>query len=159
QIGSVKVGEIAMLTRYAHVMHLSTEITGCLEQNKTSFDAFRSCFPRGTVSGAPKIRAMQHLANIEPEQRGIYSGVVGYFGFDGNMDGAIAIRSALLKDGWAHVNAGAGIVLDSDPLAEYEETRIKARSVVKAVQIANSLAASGRPNHESNHEPNDRPSH
>lgn len=150
RVGSVKVGEIAMLTRYAHVMHLSTELSGCLEENKNSFDVFRSCFPRGTVSGAPKIRAMQHLAKIEPEQRGIYSGVVGYFGFDGNMDGAIAIRSALLKDGWAHVNAGAGIVLDSDPLAEYEETRIKARSVVKAVQTANELGASvPRQDHES----------
>lgn len=139
RVGSVKVGEIAMLTKYTHVMHLATEINGTLSANKTCFDAFRGCFPRGTVSGAPKVRAMQLLAQLEPERRGIYSGVVGYFDFKGNMDGAIAIRSALVKDGYAHVNAGAGIVLDSDPESEYEETRNKARSVIKAIKIANSL--------------------
>jgi anthranilate synthase component 1 len=137
QVGSIKLGELASLTRYTHVMHLSTEISGRLRNGKTAFDAFKSCFPRGTVSGAPKVRAMQLLSKLEPEQRGIYSGVVGYFDFKGNTDGAIAIRSALIKDGVAHINAGAGIVLDSDPLAEYEETRNKAKSVVKAVVAAN----------------------
>ena len=139
KVGTVKVGEIAMLTKYTHVMHLATEINGTLSASKTCFDAFRGCFPRGTVSGAPKVRAMQLLSQLEPEQRGIYSGVVGYFDFKGNMDGAIAIRSALVKDGQAHVNAGAGIVLDSDPEGEYEETRNKARSVIKAIKIANEL--------------------
>jgi anthranilate synthase component 1 len=136
KVGSIRVGEIAELVRYRHVMHLATEITGQLRDDKTCFDAFRGCFPRGTVSGAPKVRAMQLLAQMEPEQRGLYSGVVGYFDFDGNMDGAIAIRSTIIKDGVAHVNAGAGVVLDSDPEGEYEETRNKAKSVLKAVKLA-----------------------
>jgi anthranilate synthase component 1 len=134
--GTVRVGEIATVTKYTHVMHLATEITGRLAPGKNCFDVFQGCFPRGTVSGAPKVRAMQLLAQLEPEQRGIYSGVVGYFDFSGNMDGAIAIRSALLKDGMAHVNAGAGIVFDSKPEAEYQETRNKARSAIKAIKLA-----------------------
>ncbi len=134
--GSVTVGEIACLTRYTHVMHLFTEVHGTLAKGKSCFDAFRSCFPAGTVSGAPKIRAMQLLSKLEPEQRGIYSGAVGYFDFLGNMDGAIAIRSALVKDGQVHVNAGAGIVYDSDPTMEYRETRNKAKSLLQAVKYA-----------------------
>lgn len=134
--GSVRVGDIATVTKYTHVMHLATEITGFLAPGKNCFDVFQSCFPRGTISGAPKVRAMQLLSQLEPEQRGIYSGVVGYFDFSGNMDKAIAIRSALLKGGMAHVNAGAGIVFDSKPEAEYHETRNKARSVIKAIKLA-----------------------
>ncbi len=140
KVGTIKLGEIAELVKYRHVMHLATEITGGLSPDKTCFDAFRGCFPRGTVSGAPKVRAMQLLSKMEPEQRGVYSGVVGYFDFEGNMDGAIAIRSSLIKDKIAHVNAGAGIVLDSEPEAEYEETRNKAKSVLKAIKLANNLA-------------------
>jgi anthranilate synthase component 1 len=136
KVKSIRVGEIAELVRYRHVMHLATEITGSLSEEKTCFDAFRGCFPRGTVSGAPKVRAMQLLSQMEPEQRGLYSGVVGYFDFDGNMDGAIAIRSTFIKDGTAHVNAGAGVVLDSSPEGEYEETRNKAKSVLKAIKLA-----------------------
>lgn len=136
RVGSIEVGQIAMVTRYSHVMHLSTEVAGMLRPGLTSYDIFKSCFPRGTVSGAPKIRAMQLLSQLEPERRGVYSGVVGYFDHQGNMDGAIAIRSALVKDGFAHVNAGAGIVYDSDPLAEYQETRNKAKSILKAIQLA-----------------------
>ncbi|MGE0200410.1 MAG: anthranilate synthase component I family protein [Candidatus Melainabacteria bacterium] len=136
-VGSIRLGEIGEITRYAHVMHLATEITGTLRADKTCFDVFQSCFPRGTVSGAPKIRAMTLLSQLEPEQRGIYSGVVGYFDFTGNMDAAIAIRSALLKDGKAHVNAGAGVVYDSDPVMEYEETRNKALSILTAIHLAN----------------------
>jgi anthranilate synthase component 1 len=136
QPGTIEVGAIATITRYTHVMHLATEITGTLSEDKTCFDAFQSCFPRGTVSGAPKIRAMQLLSELEPEKRGVYSGVVGYFDFAGNADGAIAIRSALIKDGYAHVNAGAGIVFDSKPDAEYQETRNKAMSVMKAIKLA-----------------------
>jgi anthranilate synthase component 1 len=136
QAGSIGVGEIACLTKYTHVMHLFTEITGTLAKDKTCFDAFRSCFPAGTVSGAPKIRAMQLLSHLEPELRGIYSGAVGYFDFIGNMDGAIAIRSALVKDNTVHVNAGGGIVYDSDPLGEYKETRNKAKSLLQAVKLA-----------------------
>ena len=137
--GSINVGEIATLVRFSHVMHLSTDVVGKLSDDKTCFDVVASCFPCGTVSGAPKIRAMQLLSKLEPERRGIYSGAVGYFDFRGNTDGAIAIRSALLQSGQAHVNAGAGIVFDSDELSEYEETRNKARSVLKAIKIAEAL--------------------
>lgn len=101
----------------------------------------QSCFPRGTVTGAPKIRAMQLLSELEPERRGIYSGAVGYIDLTGNCDGAIAIRSTLVKSGVAHVNAGAGVVYDSDPEREYEETRNKAKSVLKAIQIAERQAS------------------
>jgi anthranilate synthase component I len=139
QVGTVKVGEIAQITRYSHVMHLATDVTGKLSPEKDCFDLLRACFPRGTVSGAPKIRAMQLLANLEPEQRGIYSGTVGYFDCFGNTDGAIAIRSAVIKDGYAHVNAGAGIVYDSDPLAEFNETCNKAKSVLTAIKMAERL--------------------
>jgi anthranilate synthase component 1 len=141
--GTIKVGEIACLTKYTHVMHLATEITGMLAQDKSGFDAFQSCFPAGTVSGAPKVRAMQLLNHLEPEQRGIYSGCVGYFDLAGNLDGAIAIRSALIKDGFVHINAGAGIVFDSDPEGEYLETRNKAKSLIQAVKLAG-LARQGR---------------
>jgi anthranilate synthase component 1 len=134
--GTIKVGEIACLTKYTHVMHLATEITGTLAADKTAFDAFQSCFPAGTVSGAPKVRAMQLLHGLEPEQRGVYSGSVGYFDLFGNMDGAIAIRSALIKDGVVHINAGAGIVFDSDPEMEYQETKNKAKSLIQAVKLA-----------------------
>jgi anthranilate synthase component 1 len=134
--GTIKVGEIACLTKYTHVMHLATEITGTLAADKTAFDAFQSCFPAGTVSGAPKVRAMQLLHGLEPEQRGVYSGSVGYFDLLGNMDGAIAIRSALIKDGVVHINAGAGIVFDSDPEMEYQETKNKAKSLIQAVKLA-----------------------
>lgn len=139
EIGSVSCGEIARVTRYGQVMHLSTEISARLAKGLTCFDAVRSCFPAGTVSGAPKIRAMELLADLEPEKRGIYSGLVGYFDIKGNSDSAIAIRSALVKDGIAHVTAGAGIVQDSQPQAEYEETRSKALSVMRAISIAEKM--------------------
>jgi anthranilate synthase component I len=140
QVGTIAVGEIARVVEYTHVMHLSTEMRGQLRPDKTAFDMVQSCFPRGTLTGAPKIRAMQLLAQLEPEQRGIYGGFVGYFDLRGNMDSAIAIRSVLMKDGVAHVNAGAGVVYDSDPVQEYEETRNKARSIIKAVQLAKTMA-------------------
>lgn len=140
KVGTVTVGDVATLTRYTHVMHLATDVSGVLRDDKTAFNVFQGCFPRGTVTGAPKIRAMQLLSKLEPEQRGIYSGVVGYFDFFGNMDAAIAIRSVMVKDGVAHVNAGAGVVYDSDPDAEYEETRNKARSILKALQLAEKAA-------------------
>ncbi len=138
--GTIQVGEIGTITRYTHVMHLATELTGTLRDDRTAYDVMRSCFPRGTVSGAPKIRAMKLLSELEPERRGIYAGVVGYFDLSGNMDGAIAIRSALIQNGIAHVNAGAGVVYDSDPDAEYEETRNKAKSVIKAIRIAEAVS-------------------
>lgn len=134
--GTVQVGEIAALNKYTHVMHLATEITGQLGIASDSFDAFQSCFPAGTVSGAPKVRAMQLLATLEPERRGIYAGAVGYFDLNGNMDGAIAIRSVLIKDKTAHINAGAGIVYDSKPESEYQETLNKAKSMLQAIKLA-----------------------
>ena len=135
QLGTVKPEEIGVINKYTHVMHMSTAINGLLRSDKSCFDAFQSCFPAGTVSGAPKIRAMQLLSQIEPEQRGVYSGAVGYFDLHGDMDAAIAIRSALIKNGAAHVNAGGGIVFDSDPEAEYEESRNKAKSVLQAIKL------------------------
>lgn len=143
RVGSVKPGALAQLVKYTHVMHLATEISGELAPEKNCFDVFRSCFPRGTVSGAPKVRAMELLSRLEKERRGVYSGVVGYFDFRGNIDGAIAIRSALIKDGVAHVTAGAGIVFDSVPHEEYLETRNKARSVLQSIAVANRLAEGG----------------
>ncbi len=136
QAGTVKVGELACLSRYTHVMHLETEITGQLAEDQSIFSAFQSCFPAGTVSGAPKVRAMQLLSQLEPERRGVYSGAVGYFDLRGNMDGAIAIRSAIIKDGIAHMNAGAGIVYDSKSELEYAETKNKAKSVLQAIKLA-----------------------
>jgi anthranilate synthase component I len=134
--GQVEVGEIAQVLKYSHVMHLATAIHGTLKSTLSGYEAIQSCFPRGTVSGAPKIRAMNLLAQLETEQRGIYSGMVGYIDHQGNTDGAIAIRSALVKDGMAHVHAGAGIVHYSDREAEYEETRNKAKSIIQALHLA-----------------------
>ena len=134
--GTIRVGELACLTKYTHVMHLETEIRGKLAAEYDMFDAFQSCFPAGTVSGAPKIRAMQLLSQLEPERRGVYSGAVGYFDWRGHMDGAIAIRSALIKDSCAHVNAGGGIVYDSEPELEFEESRNKAMGVLQAIKLA-----------------------
>ncbi len=141
--GTVATGEIATVVRYSHVMHLSTEIHAQLTDGTTSFDVLRSCFPAGTVSGAPKIRAMQLLASLEQEQRGVYAGMVGYININGDTDGAIAIRSALIKDGKAHVTAGAGIVYDSVPESEYEETRTKATSVLHAIKLAHATEVPG----------------
>ncbi|MBY0550060.1 MAG: anthranilate synthase component I family protein [Candidatus Obscuribacterales bacterium] len=136
--GTVTLGKLASIVRYAHVMHMATKISAKLEEGVSAFDLIASCFPAGTVSGAPKIRAMQLLAELEPEQRGIYSGMVGYVDLTGDTNGAIAIRSALIKDGQAHVNAGAGIVYDSVPESEYDETRNKAASVLRAISLAHS---------------------
>jgi anthranilate synthase component I len=140
QVGSINVGEVGRVVFYTHVMHLSTELQGVLKPDKTAYDMAQSCFPRGTLTGAPKIRAMQLLSELESERRGIYAGMVGYFDWRGSMDSAIAIRSVLVKAGTAHVNAGAGVVYDSQPDSEYEETRNKARSMLKAIQLAERLA-------------------
>ncbi|MFQ3590164.1 MAG: anthranilate synthase component I family protein [Chloracidobacterium sp.] len=136
QVGTVTTGEIARIVRYTHVMHLATDVSGQLRPGLTAFDVIRSCFPRGTVTGAPKIRAMELLATLEPEQRGLYAGLVGYVDFAGHADSAIAIRSALVQAGVAHVNAGAGVVFDSQPQLEADETRNKARSVITALRLA-----------------------
>jgi anthranilate synthase component 1 len=135
-IGSVRVTELMTVEKYSHVMHIVSNVQGELAPGKNAFDVFRATFPAGTVSGAPKIRAMEIIEELEPFRRGFYAGAVGYFSFPGNMDTCIAIRSILIKDGKAYVQAGGGVVADSDPEKEYEETLHKAQAIFKAIQLA-----------------------
>lgn len=139
EFGSVRVPEFMVIERYAHVMHIVSHVTGKLQKGKSPYDLMRATFPAGTVSGAPKVRAMQIIAEREQNQRGPYAGALGYFGFDGNMDCAIIIRTLLQKNGVAHVQAGAGIVADSVPASEYQETVNKAKGMMRAVAFAESL--------------------
>ncbi|MFC7273218.1 anthranilate synthase component I [Paractinoplanes rhizophilus] len=139
--GTVEVPEFARIERYSHVMHIVSTVTGELRDDRSAFDALAATFPAGTLSGAPKVRAMEIIESLEPTRRGLYGGTVGYFGFAGDMDMAIAIRTALLKDGTAYVGAGAGIVADSDPAAEETETRNKAAAVLAAIASAETLRA------------------
>ena len=141
--GSVGVVEFMQVERFSHVMHLVSTVTGELAPGRSAYDALASTFPAGTLSGAPKPRAMAIIDDLEPIRRGIYGGCVGYFDFAGNCDTAIAIRTAVIKDGVAHVQAGAGIVADSVPEAEAAECRNKAASALRAVAIAASLQSSG----------------
>jgi anthranilate synthase component 1 len=134
--GSIQVPEFMVVERYSHVMHIVSQVEGHIAPGKTAFDLMRATFPAGTVSGAPKIRAMQIIAEQEPVQRGFYAGALGYFGYDGNLDSCIMLRTALLKDGKIYIQAGAGIVADSDPVAEYQETINKASALFKAVAMA-----------------------
>lgn len=136
QIGSVRVTEQMTIERYSHVMHIVSHVVSRLREDKNAFDAIRATFPAGTVSGAPKIRAMQIIAELEKSRRKFYSGIVGYFGFDGSLDSCIALRSILLKDGKAYLQAGAGIVADSDPAREYDETVNKAKAMLEAIARA-----------------------
>ncbi len=136
QPGTVAVSELMDVERYSHVMHLVTHIQGKLRPDMNAFDALRACFPAGTVSGAPKVRAMEIIAEMEPEKRGPYAGAVGYFSFSGNMDMAIAIRTMVVNKGVAYVQAGGGIVYDSVPQREYEESMNKARVLLKALEQA-----------------------
>ena len=136
QFGSVRVTEQMTIERYSHVMHIVSHVQAQLCDGLTAFDAFRATFPAGTVSGAPKIRAMQIISELEKSRRGFYAGVVGWFGFDGNCDSCIALRSVVLKNGKAFVQAGAGIVADSEPVREREETERKAMAVLAAVEQA-----------------------
>ncbi|HLF75950.1 MAG TPA: anthranilate synthase component I family protein, partial [Dehalococcoidia bacterium] len=140
--GSVQVPQVMDVERYSHVMHLVSHVTGHLRDGMTSYDALRACFPAGTVSGAPKIRAMEIIAELERDRRGSYAGAVGYFDFSGNLDTAITIRTILMKDGVAHVQSGGGIVYDSDPATEYEETQNKAMALIRAIEQAEAQAAS-----------------
>ncbi len=137
--GTVEVSELMEVERYSHVMHLVTNVQGKLRADMTPMDALRACFPAGTVSGAPKIRAMEIIAELEPDKRGPYAGCVGYFSFSGNMDTAITIRTIVMINGIAHVQAGAGIVYDSVPAREYEETLNKARASLRAIEEAEAL--------------------
>jgi anthranilate synthase component 1 len=139
--GSVEVGQCMDVERYSHVMHLVSHVSGRLRDGLTCFDALRACFPAGTVSGAPKIRAMEIIAELEPDKRGPYAGAVGYFDLRGNLDTAITIRTIVMKDGVAHVQVGAGIVYDSVPEREYNETLSKARALLRAIEQAEETAA------------------
>jgi anthranilate synthase component 1 len=140
--GTVRVSELMEVERYSHVMHLVTNVEGRLRPELSPFDALRACFPAGTVSGAPKIRAMEAIAELEPDKRGPYAGCVGYFSFSGDMDTAITIRTIVTQNGTAHVQAGAGIVYDSIPEREYEETMSKARALLKAIEQAEAMEIS-----------------
>jgi anthranilate synthase component 1 len=133
---SVQVGEFMQVHRFSHVMHLVSTVDGQLREKMTAVDALLATFPAGTLSGAPKPRALEIIAELEPVERGLFGGVVGYFDFEGNADLAIAIRTAVIRDGAAHVQAGAGIVLDSIPESEYQETKSKAAAVLRAVAAA-----------------------
>ncbi len=134
--GSVNVSELMVIERYSHVMHIVSNVRGTLSRGKDAYDVIRACFPAGTVSGAPKIRAMEIIDELEPTQRGPYAGAVGYFGFSGNMDTCITIRTLVIKDGVAYIQAGGGVVADSDPAAEYQETVNKAKAMMRAVDMA-----------------------
>lgn len=139
QIGTVRLTEHMTIERYSHVMHIVSNVQARLRDRLNAFDVFRATFPAGTVSGAPKIRAIQIIAELEKGRRGFYAGAVGWFGFDGNCDSCIALRSVILKNGKAFVQAGAGIVADSDPVREREETERKAMAVLAAIARAKNL--------------------
>jgi anthranilate synthase component 1 len=136
EIGTVEVTQLMDVERYSHVMHLVSHVRGRLRSDYSCFDALRSCFPAGTVSGAPKIRAMEIISELESQRRGPYAGAIGYFSFSGNMDTAIAIRTMVLKDGVAYIQAGGGIVYDSNQEMEFQETLHKASAVLRAIEEA-----------------------
>ncbi|HEU0192336.1 MAG TPA: anthranilate synthase component I [Mycobacterium sp.] len=141
--GTVRVEDYSHIERYSHVMHLVSTVTGTLVEDRTALDAVTACFPAGTLSGAPKVRAMELIEEVEKTRRGLYGGVVGYLDFAGNADFAIAIRTALMRDGTAYVQAGGGVVADSNGPYEYTEAANKARAVLAAVAAAQTLAAPG----------------
>jgi anthranilate synthase component 1 len=143
RFGSVRLSDVMVIERYSHVMHITSNVTGQLDDGKDAFDALRACLPAGTVSGAPKVRAMQIIDEIEPQRRGPYAGAVGYFDYGGNMDTCIALRTLVVKNGVGYVQAGAGIVADSDPASEYQETLNKARGMLKAIELTESRRKSG----------------
>ncbi len=144
EIGSVKVTEYMVVERYSHVMHIVSNVVGRLREECDAFDAFRATFPQGTVSGAPKIRAMEIIDELENVRRGVYAGAVGYFSFTGNTDTAIALRTLLIRNNRVYIQAGGGVVADSDPAAEFEESVNKARAMVRALQAAREFE---NPNH------------
>jgi anthranilate synthase component I len=143
KIGSVEVTELMVVERYSHVMHIVSNVHGELRDGCDAFDAFRATFPQGTVSGAPKIRAMEVIDELESVRRGVYAGAVGYFSYTGNTDTAIALRTLLVKNGRVYIQAGGGIVADSDPAAEYEESVNKSRAMIRALSAAREFEAAG----------------
>jgi len=136
EVGSVHLTEKMVIERYSHVMHIVSNVTGRIRPGLSAIDVLRATFPAGTVSGAPKIRAMEIIDELEPVKRGVYAGAVGYLSWSGNMDTAIAIRTAVIKDGQLHIQAGAGIVADSVPASEWAETMNKGRAIFRAVAMA-----------------------
>jgi anthranilate synthase component 1 len=133
--GSVEISDVMVIERYSHVMHITSNVCGQLRDDCDSFDALAACLPAGTVSGAPKVRAMEIIDELEPTRRGPYAGAVGYIDFAGNMDTCIALRTVVILDGTAYVQVGAGIVADSVADREYQETLNKARGLLKAIEI------------------------
>jgi anthranilate synthase component I len=144
KIGSVNVTELMVVERYYSVMHIVSNVVGELRDDRDAFDAFAATFPQGTVSGAPKIRAMEIIDELEPVRRGVYAGAIGYFSYTGNTDTAIALRTLLIKNNRVYVQAGGGVVADSDPGAEFEESVNKARAMIRALNAARELEAAGR---------------
>ena len=138
--GTVKVTQQLDIERYSHVMHLVSHVTGRLRPEYNAFDALRAGFPSGTVSGAPKVRAMEMIADLENDKRGLFSGAVGYFSYTGNMDTAICIRTIVLKNGVAHMQAGGGVVADSTPAGEYQESLDKIGALMRAIDHAEEIA-------------------
>jgi anthranilate synthase component 1 len=136
QFGTVRVPQFMGLEKYSHVMHLVSIVEGKLADDYDRLDALVACFPAGTVSGAPKVRAMEIIAELEPDRRGIYAGAVGYLDFAGNLDFCITIRTLVITGQRASVQAGAGIVADSNPQAEYQETQDKAKALIRALELA-----------------------
>ena len=137
----MRVTESFAIERFSHVMHIASDVQGRLREGLDAIDALAAGFPAGTLTGAPKVRAMEIIEELEPTRRGIYAGCIGYFAANGTMDTCIGLRTAVVKDGTMHVQAGAGIVADSDPEAEYEETRQKAQSLLRAAEEAVRFAA------------------
>jgi anthranilate synthase component 1 len=146
EIGSVELSDVMCIERYSHVMHLTSNVNGKLAAGRTAFDALRACLPAGTVSGAPKIRAMEIIDEFEPTRRGPYAGAVGYIDFNGAMDTCITLRTVVLHGGQAYVQAGAGIVADSVAQREYEETVNKARGLLVAIELTRQRLAT-QPSH------------
>ena len=136
EIGSVEVSESFVIERYSHVMHISSNVTGRLAKDKTAFDVLRATLPVGTLSGAPKVRALEIIDELEPVKRGVYGGAVGYIGWNGNMDTAIAIRTAVIKDDTLYIQAGGGVVADSISRLEWKESLNKGRAIFRAAALA-----------------------
>jgi len=143
-IGSVALSDVMVIERYSHVMHITSNVTGRLAEGLSAFDALRACLPAGTVSGAPKIRAMEIIDELEPVRRGPYAGAVGYVDFSGAMDTCIALRTVVIAGGRASVQSGAGVVADSDPEKEFEETLNKAKGLLVSIEMTNERLAAGQ---------------
>jgi anthranilate synthase component 1 len=144
EYGSVTPERVMFVERYSHVMHLASSLRGRLRPDVDCFDALMACFPAGTLSGAPKVRAMEIIDELEPTRRGIYAGAILYLDFSGNLDSCIGLRTMVLKNGHAYVQAGAGIVADSVPETEYEESVNKSRALIRALEIAQNGEAPAR---------------